>query len=277
LQISMMQASPVIPVLTGRSVRARRAGPFEVSLVEHRGDVSLTRHRHAEAVIGLLLRGNYDEWMDGRTVEPGRASLLIKPPETPHANRIGRTGTHTVLIQVRPESITPDLAPVLTRPAIHVDARIHGIGELILSELKRGGPRDSASLEALIVELLQVAERRGARRGAGYSHRQRWVVRARDFLRAHAHESCTLDEVACAAGVDRAHLARTFRMVFGCTLGEYVRAARVERAETHLREGSKPLTRIALDSGFADQAHFTRTFRDAFGATPARYRRSAAR
>jgi AraC family transcriptional regulator len=273
----MRQASPLIPVLTGRSVTARRAGPFEISLVEHRADVSLARHRHAEAVIGLLLRGTYDEWMDGRTVEPGRASLLIKPPETPHANRIGRTGTHTVLIQVHPDQITPELEPVLARPAIHVDARIHGIGELILAELKAGAPGDDAALELLILDLLQVAEGRGRRRGAGYSRRQRWVVRARDFLRAHAHQSYALDDVARAAGVDRAHLARTFRAVFGCTLGEFVRAARVERAATRLREGSEPLARIALESGFADQAHFTRTFRDAFGATPARFRRASAR
>src|SRR5262245_57336166 len=65
LHFPMMQAAPVIPVLTGSSIAARRAGPFEVSLVEHRGDVALARHRHAEAVIGLLLRVTYDEWMDG--------------------------------------------------------------------------------------------------------------------------------------------------------------------------------------------------------------------
>jgi AraC family transcriptional regulator len=270
----MIQSSPMIPVLTGRAVTARRAGPFEVSLVEHGGDLKLARHRHAEAVIGLLLRGTYDECLDGRTVEPGRASLLIKPPETPHANRIGRDGTITVLIQVRPGEITDELAGVLARPAIHVDARIHALGELVLRELAQGDASDAVSLEALLLELLQVAERRSRRRGEGYSGRQRWVVRARDFVRAHAARRFSLSDVARAAGVDRAHLARSFRSAFGCTLGEYLRAVRLADAEHRLCRSRDSISKIALDSGFADQAHLTRTFRSTFGATPAAYRRA---
>jgi AraC family transcriptional regulator len=268
----MNVAVPLIPVLTGHSARSRSAGVFEVSIVEHAGDVALSRHRHREAVIGLLLRGTYDEWLDGRTVEPGRASLLIKPPETPHANHIGRKGTQTVLIQVHPEAIADDLQGVLARPAIHMDARIQGLGELIVAEMRHG---DGPGLEALILELLQFAARRGPRAGVGYSARQGWVARARDYLRANAGHHCSLADVARAVNVDRAHLARTFRSVFGCTLGQYLRAARIEQAASHLRNSNEPLSQIALEAGFADQAHLTRTFRGAFGDTPARYRRAA--
>jgi AraC-like DNA-binding protein len=38
--------------------------------------------------------------------------------------------------------------------------------------------------------------------------------------------------------------------------------------------GTRSLSAIALDAGFADQSHFTRVFRQAFGETPGRYART---
>lgn len=261
-------------MLTGREIGSRSAGPFEISLVEHRGDVTLERHRHAEAVIGLLLSGVYDEWLDGRMVEPARASLLIKPPETPHANRIGRTGTQTVLIQVRPDRIPADLQEVLARPSIHIHARVAALGEDFLRELRQPGGASPIGLEALAYELLAIAHRGRGGAGVGYSPRQRWVSRVRERINDSLSEPASLADLAGHAGVERSHLARTFRVAFGCTVGEYVRAARLERAARRLRSGDEPLSRIALDLGFADQAHLTRTFRAAYGVPPGRYRRA---
>lgn len=275
----MKLPAPLIPVLTGRELQTRGAGPFEVTLVEHQPGLRLERHRHAEAVIGLLLNGVYDEWLDGRMVEPMRASLLIKPPETPHANRIGRVGTHTVLIQVKPDAIPADLAGVLQRPAIHIDAKVAAIGELFVAELRRPGGPSPLALEALAYELLGIAERRGVSAGRGYSRTQAWVSRVREYVHdevAHGSSRATsLADLAGAAGVDRAHLARTFRRVFGCTVGEYVRAARVERAARMLRNSRESISRIAAESGFADQSHFTNHFKSTYGAPPGAWRRSA--
>jgi AraC family transcriptional regulator len=271
----MKIASPLIPVLTGRELRTRAAGPFEVTLVEHRPGLKLERHRHAEAVIGLLLDGVYDEWLDGRMVEPMRASLLIKPPETPHANRIGRVGTHTVLIQVKPDAIPEDLAGVLQRPAIHIDVRVAAVGELILRELRHPEGPSAVALESLAYELLGVAERRRSKAGIGYTRTQGWVARVREYVHDHSERRISLSELAVGAGVDRAHLARTFRRVFGCTVGEYVRAARVGRAAQMLRDSGEAISRVAAEAGFADQAHLTNQFRAAFEVTPAVYRRAS--
>jgi transcriptional regulator GlxA family with amidase domain len=73
--------------------------------------------------------------------------------------------------------------------------------------------------------------------------------------------------------VDRAHLARTFRSVFGCTVGEYVRAARLSRAAGLLRSGKKSVSAIAAEVGFADHAHLTRNFSGVYGRSPTDYRR----
>ena len=62
----------------------------------------------------------------------------------------------------------------------------------------------------------------------------------------------------------------------GCTMGEYVRHRRIERAMEQLRSSSAPLAEIAETNGFADQSHFSNLFRRRIGLTPSRYRRLVA-
>lgn len=78
-------------------------------------------------------------------------------------------------------------------------------------------------------------------------------------------------------GVSPSHLARRFREEFGVTVGERIRELRLEAAAERLRQGERPISEIATESGFADQSHLTRLFRKQFGPTPARYRRTAKR
>ena len=82
-------------------------------------------------------------------------------------------------------------------------------------------------------------------------------------------------ELARELGVDRSHLARSFRGHFRRTLGEFVRELRVDHVRRALVETNRPLAELALEAGFADQSHCTRVFRRLIGRTPARYRRAA--
>jgi AraC family transcriptional regulator len=81
-----------------------------------------------------------------------------------------------------------------------------------------------------------------------------------------------VSELADEAGVHRVHLARTFREHYGVSVSRYARQVRVQSALRLLSLGSLPLSRVALEAGFADQSHLTRTMRDAVGSTPAAIR-----
>ena len=70
------------------------------------------------------------------------------------------------------------------------------------------------------------------------------------------------------------HLARTFRAIHQCTLGDYVRRLRVDRAATLLRTTRRPLLDIALECGFAGAAQFSRSFRAVHATTPTAGRQS---
>jgi len=50
--------------------------------------------------------------------------------------------------------------------------------------------------------------------------------------------------------------------------------ARLDRAKQMLISGARPLTEIAVESGFADHAHFSRVFRKHVGTTPSKWKKS---
>lgn len=47
---------------------------------------------------------------------------------------------------------------------------------------------------------------------------------------------------------------------------------RLEIAENHLSRTSRPVSQIALDTGFADHSHFSKVFRERTGTTPSEFR-----
>ena len=82
------------------------------------------------------------------------------------------------------------------------------------------------------------------------------------------------DHVIDAFDREPAHLAATFRRVYGQSVGATLRRLRLEAARRCLeREPDCTLADAALRAGFADQSHFTRHFGRLFGVTPGAYRR----
>jgi len=98
------------------------------------------------------------------------------------------------------------------------------------------------------------------------------VLRQPRFLHERFDQRLTVAELASYAGVHRVHLNRVFLQQFDCTVGEYLRFLRVERACSELSVTPEPLSKIAQDCGFSDQAHLSRTLKLFTGLTPLTYR-----
>lgn len=78
--------------------------------------------------------------------------------------------------------------------------------------------------------------------------------------------------LAKEAGFALHHFHRVFRAYTGSSLAEYVRTVRLQRAARALRHSSRPVTDIALDSGFEASESFSRSFRRTLGTTPSTFR-----
>jgi AraC-like DNA-binding protein len=96
------------------------------------------------------------------------------------------------------------------------------------------------------------------------------VQRAKDFLVGNIRRGIGLDELASVVDFSPYHLLRAFRSVVGLTPHEFLTQIRVERAKYLLGHG-RPISDVAVDTGFVDQAHFTRRFKALVGVTPGQY------
>jgi len=100
------------------------------------------------------------------------------------------------------------------------------------------------------------------------------LLRARDLLHADAERGPTLDELAGAAGLSRAHLARQFAQTFGVPPHQYLVQLRLDRAKRALASGES-VTDVCYQVGFESLGTFSASFRRRTGMSPREWQRAA--
>lgn len=98
------------------------------------------------------------------------------------------------------------------------------------------------------------------------------VKRALLAMQQHIDTPLTIEEIAERVGSNRRRLERRFRSRVGCSPASAYKAIRLRHAEYLLSHSDKPITAIAVESGYCDSSHFIRAFRESRGMTPSAYR-----
>jgi len=102
------------------------------------------------------------------------------------------------------------------------------------------------------------------------------AVDAAMWIDAHSQHDIGLDGAAAETGLSSFHFLRLFSQVLGVTPHQYLVRSRLRHAARLLADdGSRPVTEVALDVGFADLSNFVRTFRRAAGVSPGGFRKAA--
>jgi AraC family transcriptional regulator len=149
-------------------------------------------------------------------------------------------------------------------------AKLAAFGHRLHDELFATDLAAPLALEGGILEVLAVASRSMVNES---SHTEpRWLRRVHELLHDQLGEPLALSQIANEVGVNASHVARTFRKRYGCTMGDYMRRLRIERASHELEACETPISAIALRAGFFDQSHFSKVFRRHTGMSPAEYR-----
>jgi AraC-like DNA-binding protein len=100
----------------------------------------------------------------------------------------------------------------------------------------------------------------------------RHLLRAKDLADARYTEPLTVDDMARAAGLSRAHFSREFHRTFGDSPHAYLLTRRLERAAALLRNTDRSVAEVCMAVGLQSVGSFTTSFKRAFGATPTAYR-----
>jgi len=163
------------------------------------------------------------------------------------------------------------LAPTFTAPVLRDPLLAHRLRQLFRA-LEESD--DSARSAALLQTTLATLVRRHGKTPAGerQSNPERpGIRRALDYIRAHACQPLTIDELSDVAELSRSHFVRVFHKEVGLGPHEFLINIRVDRARALLSRG-RSITEAAAESGFADQSHLTRWFKRIVGITPGNFR-----
>ncbi|QQO07599.1 helix-turn-helix domain-containing protein [Breznakiella homolactica] len=102
---------------------------------------------------------------------------------------------------------------------------------------------------------------------------RRAVDEARRILRENLTEAPTIDELARMVATNRKKLQLIFQAIAGMTIGDYLRACRMNRAMELLRTDA-PVKLIAHEVGYASPSRFSKAFEAMFKLTPTEFRQN---
>ncbi|BAN26350.1 AraC family transcriptional regulator [Caballeronia insecticola] len=151
------------------------------------------------------------------------------------------------------------------------DPRFQHLAWALRAELEAAHASDALYAEslciAMIVRLAEAETTLDAKAAKGVLTRG-IAMRVIDHIHAHLDTRLTLTELAHVAGLSVPHFKVLFRETFDMPVHRYVVEKRIERAKMLLLQGRLPISRIALDCGFAHASHMAHWMKRTIGMTP---------
>jgi AraC family transcriptional regulator len=236
-------------------------------------NTAMAPHHHDEPSLSIVVDGQYEEHIRGRTSVHGPGSLLFCPAFETHSQEFCHAGALQILITPTPTALDFLGQRLSLSQAPH--SRSHTLADLgvrLIAEMSHTDPFSPLVIHGLLLETIgQFC--RGTDPGAPVA--LTWLRETKAYVESHFSENLTLEELARVVQRHPVHLARAFRQTFGETVGECIRNTRLRQAARLLLTSRCPIAEIAAQCGFCDQAHLARSFRRRYGTTPAAYRRLA--
>jgi AraC family transcriptional regulator len=258
-----------MPDFFGRVAAAAQWDSFRLSETLYARGAFLPWHRHEESYVTFVLAGGYRERSRGQTRACGARTLVLHPAGDAHEDDFAAQPTRCLNVVLHRAFVRRlgGAADALHRGEVVEGAEITSIAARLACELRRADHAAALIIEGLLLELFGVISRTDSSVCPPL-----WLNEADAIVRTRFAEKIGLSDVAAAVGVHPVHLARSYRRRFGTSVGERVRALRLDSAREQLAAGAA-VAAAATNAGFADQSHFTKAFRRAHGVGPAEYRR----
>jgi AraC family transcriptional regulator len=199
--------------------------------------------------------------------------VIFHPPGADHSDRFGSEPSRCFNVELDAvwlERMSELAERVPEGSVVFRRRRANWLARHLYEEFRAYDPAGRLAIEGLGLALLADAARID---GRPPHPAPRSVGRAIEILRSATADPPGLAEIAAEVGVHPVHLARVFRRRHGCSIGEYARRLRIERAAEALRDTRLQIGRLAHHLGYADHSHFSRSFRRATGFSPSEYRR----
>ena len=231
----------------------------------------IPKHSHENPSFYLVTRGTSTEIFGRTSWECKPLSLVFTPPGEVHSEQYHNSGGRCFILEIAPNQLDHfhEHSVRLDRASIYQVGLPAWLAMRLYREYRQMDEVSPLIIEGLAFEIIAEVARREVR---SELRPPRWLLQAKDLVRAEFSENLTLNSIAKSVGIHPVHLATTFRQHYRQTVGEYVRQLKIEYACGEISASDTPLVDIALAAGFSDQGHFSKTFKRLTGMSPARFR-----
>jgi AraC family transcriptional regulator len=225
-------------------------------------------HYHQNPHYSHILFGGSKEIRAGESKWQQAGDGLYYYPGISHQNLQYRPGTRIFNIEVEHAFFKEHGLAVPGESQMFSDSlMVNSIGLLkILKEHYWQDHESRISVEQLCVELVAASP-------VTRNKSPEWTRRIVEVLNDQWNCSWSLAELSGTLDVHPVTLSKYFSKYFRCTLGDYIRRVRIDKASALIRSNRFSLTEVAYLCGFTDQAHFIRTFTLISGMRPKQYRK----
>lgn len=231
----------------------------------------VSEHAHDGHEFFLPLQGEIRIRVQGRELKAGPGKMIYLPPDIPHSFESSRTTSGERLILILSSSawraegggkFAPSLLPasqLVKEVAFH----------LLIHPRARAARALVATLVQVLSELLESPEPESSVRLSQLGDRTEdpRVQAACEYIRVHATEEISVDEVARAAGLSVRNLNRLMMIELGASPKKLIVLHRIDRARRLLKKG-RSVTDVAMEVGYSSVSQFIATFRRTTGQLP---------
>jgi AraC-like DNA-binding protein len=99
------------------------------------------------------------------------------------------------------------------------------------------------------------------------------LEKCKSFISENFKNNITLQQMADCAGMTKFHFNRAFKLATGYTPYRYLLLQRLYYAELLLKNTKKPISEIAIASGFNSLENFSAVFATYHGKSPSLYKK----
>lgn len=227
----------------------------------------------------LQVAGRCSVEQDGRRIEVGPGNFYLVDTARPYC--LDYLEPVQLLSYRLPRSLLMGRIPKARQAtAVRVDAAF-GLGylaaNLMVSLSKCSEQLDSASSVRACDALVDIISLAVVNSAAGGNCPVMGVREALyGAIGAHVRDNCvdaelSLDKVACRFRVSRRYVQTLFSER-GQTFSGMLMDARLDHAQSLLRNSDSKIVSIAMESGFSDASYFGKVFRKKIGSTPSQWR-----
>lgn len=237
--------------------------------------LSYKKHAHEEYSLGIVDKGKSSFWYEGKSQEVSPKTIVFIPPDLVHScnpqqeeqwkyNMLFINATWIDgFMNRKVKSLYP--YPVVLNIS---DPEIFSMTNIMIENLiQNASPLEKEeSIIAIFERILSQIDPLPTKMKKELPKLQ--IVK--EYLHDNYFEKITLDQLGQISGINKFYIIRLFKEAFGIPPHMYQTLLRINYAKKQLRK-QRPLTEVALETGFFDQSHFSKVFKSHMGITPDRY------